>query len=106
MGGVRVALVPTKTSLKFARLTSIGLILALLFLPFGALADQYDDQIAALKVQISGNNSSINGLKAQEDTLNNKLAIINSQISTAVAELGITQTKYDQTSAQLDQAKA
>lgn len=67
-------------------------------------ADQFDDQINALKAQINQNQAAANALAAQADTLKNKLAQIQEQISAAQTALSLTKTQIVQTQAQIDQA--
>lgn len=76
-------------------------VLAVFLLWSPVLADQYDDQIAALKAQIAQNQAQANSLQSQADTLNNKVAGLNAQIAQNQAQLQLSQTKYSQLNDQI-----
>lgn len=89
---------------KAIRLLTVGV--ACFAFSGGALADQFDDQIAALKSQVNQQQSELNSLRAKEDTLQNKLAAINAQVAANQSKLRLTQAQYDKTTAELAASKA
>ncbi len=78
---------------------------AILFGPSLALADQYDDQIAALRRGVDAQNQQINTLKAQQNTLANKLAIVSAQISSTNSQLRLNQARFEKVSLDLATAR-
>jgi peptidoglycan hydrolase CwlO-like protein len=84
-------------------LATLGVI-AVLFMPATALADQFDAQIKALNAQISQNQSAANQKANEANTLQNKISQLNSQIAAAQAALNKTNVEIAQTNAQIDQA--
>lgn len=59
-------------------------------------ADQWDNQIAALRAQADQYMAQANALRAQGDTLQNKLDQINAQIAALQAEIDINNKKNEQ----------
>ncbi|MDO8335329.1 MAG: CHAP domain-containing protein [Candidatus Saccharibacteria bacterium] len=64
-------------------------------------ADRYDDQINALKSQISGYQAEASKLGAQADTLQNTVNELQAQQNTIQAQINLSQAKYDQLVAQI-----
>lgn len=88
---------------KAIRLLTVGAVFISLSSP--VLADQYDDQIAALRRQVAAQQAEVNNLKGQQNNLKNKLASINAEIGRSTAELQLAQTRHQKVSADLEAAK-
>ncbi len=71
-----------------------------------AFADQFDDQINALKAQVSQQQAQANELQGQANTLANKVAGLNAQIAATNAQLALTQAQYDKLTTDLAAAEA
>lgn len=67
-----------------------------------ALADQYDDQINALKAQVSGYQSQVTALAQQADTLQTKIAQLQADENAMQAQINLSQAKHDQLVAQIN----
>ncbi|AKM80864.1 TPA: CHAP domain-containing protein [Candidatus Saccharibacteria bacterium] len=61
-----------------------------------AFADQYDNQLSALRAQADQYQAQANELRAKADTLQNKLDEITAQKSAIEARISISQTRHDQ----------
>lgn len=72
-------------------------LVAVLLVPSIALADTFDQQISELNKQIDSNQQNVNQKRGEADTLKNKLAIIDGQITAAQAELNKTRVEAAQT---------
>lgn len=82
------------------------LMAGVLLLPAVVRADTFDEQINELNKQIDANRGAVNQKKAEADTLKNKLAIIDGQITAAQAELDKTRVESKQTQASIEQNNA
>lgn len=88
------------------RVTCQALVIVIFFGFFSPVsADQYDDQINALKREVSSKQAQVNTLKAQENTLQGKVNSLNSQIGSMESELRLNQAKYNKTVADLEAAR-
>lgn len=77
-----------------------------LLMPTLAQADRFDDQINELNKQIEADQSVVSQKQSEADTLKNKLAIIDSQITVAQAELDKTRIEATQTQTAIDRNNA
>ncbi len=71
-----------------------------------ALADTFDDQIAALKSQANQQQAAANSLHAQADTLQNKVNALQAQANAIQSQINLNQAKFNQVSAQIADAEA
>lgn len=71
-----------------------------------ALADQYDDQINAIKQTMVGQQVAANAAHAQANTAAAQLASYNAQISVIRSQIALTQAQSDKLNAQIAQAQA
>ena len=76
----------------------------LALLPHATMADQYDDQIRALKQKVQQTQQAADAKNAEADTLKGKLTSIDAQISAAQQALNLTNAQISQTQIQIDQA--
>ena len=83
-----------------------ALILAvfLAFLPQVTQADQYDDQINALKKKVQETQAAADAKNAEADTLKGKISGIDSQIAAAQQALNLTNAQVAQTQTQITKA--
>jgi surface antigen/cell division protein FtsB len=87
---------------------TIRLILAgMVFISFSspAFADQYDEQIAALRRQVAAQQAEVSSLKGQQNNLQNKIATINAEIGRSMSELQLARARHQKVSADLEIAK-
>src|SRR5437762_1670564 len=91
---------------KLTKTVHFTLVALILFLFSGrALADQFDDQINALRAEVSQQQAQANALQGQADTLANKVAGLNAQIASTNAQLALNQAQYDKLTADLASAE-
>jgi surface antigen len=90
--------------LKTARWLMIAIALVGAHSP--ALADQYDEKIAALNAGIAAQQAEVGALKSQADTLQNRVSIINAQIYQNQIALQLAQAKHAKLGADLDASTA
>lgn len=81
-------------------------LVAVLLVPAIARADTFDQQISELNKQIDANQGAVAQKRGEADTLKNKLAIIDGQITSAQAELNKTRVESSQTQASIDSNNA
>ncbi len=84
--------------------TAMILAVLLALLPHATMADQYDDQIRALKQKVQQTQQAADAKNAEADTLKGKLTSIDAQISAAQQALNLTNAQISQTQIQIDQA--
>jgi peptidoglycan DL-endopeptidase CwlO len=75
--------------------------LTLVLAPATALADQFDDQIAALKVQAAANQAQANAAAAQASTYQAEVDRLNAQAAGIRSLIRVNQLKYQQTQARI-----
>ncbi|HSX48058.1 MAG TPA: hypothetical protein VLF41_00925, partial [Candidatus Nanoarchaeia archaeon] len=85
---------------KAASLTLVSAVLFSFSLP--ALADQYDDQIAALQQRAAAAKATANAYSAQASGYQAKVDQLNAQIDSIQADINLNQAKYQQLTAQID----
>lgn len=71
------------------------------FLQSTANADRYDDQINALRAEISGYQAQADSLGTQARSLEDELKTLDGQKSTIQAQIKISETQYDQLQTQI-----
>ncbi|HSH31351.1 MAG TPA: CHAP domain-containing protein, partial [Candidatus Saccharimonadales bacterium] len=83
------------------------LIVGMVFLAWSApaLADQYDEQIKALKQQVSSHQAQVNKLRGEQDTLQTKVDTLNAQINRSATELRLAQVSYAKLVSELERAE-
>ncbi len=75
-------------------------------MPVASAADQFDVQIKALQNEIEAKRARAAELAAQADTLENRIATLNTQISEIQVQINLNQqAKQKQLEAQIDEAK-
>ncbi len=84
-------------------LATLGVV-AVLLLPMVASADQFDDQINALKKKVSETQAAADQKSSEADTLKAKLAGIEAQINAAQTQLNLTNSQISLTQKQIDEA--
>lgn len=91
---------------KLIALTSIVAIFVLLFsafLPTSVRADQFDEQIAALKKKVQDTQALADQKSAEVNTLKGKLASIEADINAAQQQLDLTRLEIRRTQATIDE---
>ena len=79
----------------------IGIAVVLFGMVTPALADSYDDRIAAIRHGIESKRNAVNQLHGQANTLANALATINAQIDETNAQIALTQARAEHTQASI-----
>lgn len=69
-------------------------------------ADQYDDRIKALQIEVSQNQSQAAALQTKAASLQDELAKLSSQKATIEAQIGLNQAKYDKLQQQIKDTRA
>jgi peptidoglycan DL-endopeptidase CwlO len=92
-----------KSSIRITRLLLTAVVLFSFTAP--VYADQFDDQINAIKNEISGQQAEINRLRREGNTLANKVAGLNAEIARANNELALSRAQYTKLSAELAAAE-
>lgn len=102
--GVNSMSLKNKNLHLFKKATSIlmtSVVFFALLFPVPIQADEYDDQINAIKRSVESNQAEIGKLKSQQKTLQNELAIINAEIAATQAQINLAQAEFNKLSDQL-----
>lgn len=86
--------------------STISLVVVLLFSAAPALADQFDDQIAALKQQAAAQANQAAQLHAQADDYRSKVAELQAEINTLETQIRLNQAQYNKVTDNINQNKA
>lgn len=85
--------------------STLSLVVVLLFSAGTALADQFDDQIAALKQQASAQANQAAQLHAQADDYRSKVAELQAEINTLQTQIELNQAQYNKVTASINANK-
>lgn len=85
--------------------STISLVVVLLFSAAPAFADQFDDQIAALKSQAASQANQAAQLHAQADDYRSKVAELQAEINTLQTQIELNQAQYNKVTDNINQNK-